>query len=176
MLFIPCAAGLSGLNEWTVPEFPVWTGLIQAPMQMGLVFGYGFGSGFCSGRFHSTRVMTPGAQSVFLPAGLQRLPLRPTTIACFEGHWELHPRHTPHSQLNVSISVECTSSSTTIPLKAYGRWPPPLLPAVCWANGQTSSPLFGLSLTVRPASDRDVKLPRQVDVICFHPPAVHRCP
>ena len=65
MFFRPCAAGLSGLNEWTVPEFPVWTGLIQAPMQMGLVFGYGFGSGFCSGRFHSTRVITPGAQSVF---------------------------------------------------------------------------------------------------------------
>ena len=63
--FRPCFAGLSGLNEWTVPEFPVWTGLIQAPMQMGLVFGYGFGSGFCSGRFHSTRVITPGAQSVF---------------------------------------------------------------------------------------------------------------
>ena len=35
--FRPCPAGLSGLNEWTVPEFPVWTGLIQAPMQMGLV-------------------------------------------------------------------------------------------------------------------------------------------
>ena len=61
MVFRPCAAGLSGLNEWAVPEFPVWTGLIQAPMQMGLVFGYGFGSGFCSGRFHSTRVITPGA-------------------------------------------------------------------------------------------------------------------
>ena len=67
MLFRPWAAGFSGLNEWTVPEFPVWTGLIQAPMQMGLVFGYGFGSGFCSGRFHLTRVITPGAQSV-LPA------------------------------------------------------------------------------------------------------------
>ena len=37
MLFIPCAAGLSGLNGWTVPEFPVWTGLKKAPMQMGLV-------------------------------------------------------------------------------------------------------------------------------------------
>ena len=115
--------------------------------------------------------MTPGAHSVFLPAGLQRLPLRPTTIACFEGHWELHPRHTPHSQLNVSISVECTSSSTTIPLKANGRWPPPLLPTVCRANGPTCCPI-GHRPTVRPASDRDVKLPRQVDVICFHPPAL----
>ena len=67
MFFRPCAAGLSGLNEWTVPEFPVWTGLKKAPMPMGLVFGYGFGSGFCSGGFHSTRVITPGAQSV-LPA------------------------------------------------------------------------------------------------------------
>ena len=72
MFFRPCAAGLSGLNEWTVPEFPVWTGLKKAPMPMGLFFGYGFGSGFCSGRFHSTRVVTPGAQSVFqscYPAG-----------------------------------------------------------------------------------------------------------
>ena len=46
MLFIPCAAGLSGLNGWTVPEFPVWTGLKKAPMQMGLGVGFGSGSGF----------------------------------------------------------------------------------------------------------------------------------
>ena len=51
MLFIPCAAGLSGLNGWTVPEFPVWTGLKKAPMQMGLVFGFGSGSGFVQAGF-----------------------------------------------------------------------------------------------------------------------------
>ena len=54
------------MRELTVPEFPVWTGL----KKVGLVFGYGFGSGFCSGRFHLTRVATPGAPSVF-PAGPQ---------------------------------------------------------------------------------------------------------
>ena len=49
--FRPCFAGLSGLNEWTVPEFPVWTGLKKAPMQMGLVFGFGSGSGFVQAGF-----------------------------------------------------------------------------------------------------------------------------
>ena len=177
MFFRPWAAGFSGLNEWTYrSRISGMDRFEESTHADGAGFWFWFWFWFCPGRFHSTRVMTPGAHSVFLPAGLQRLPLRPTTIACFEGHWELHPRHTPHFQLHVniiSISVECTSSSTTNPLKAYGRWLPPLLPTVCWANGQTSSPLFALRPNVRPASDRDVKLPRQVDVICFHSQHCH---